>query len=111
MEGGFVPRMRMILKWNVPGQDPIENKPRSEAIVTSQRSILFWQKLNILRKKGKFNFKTIMIGQDSVFILPTPNVHSCIKEKENYHHDLAEPRRQRSSSVPLKTRVSASECH
>jgi hypothetical protein len=61
MDGNFVPKMRMILRWNAPRQYPIENKPGSETIVSSQRPLLLWQKMNILRKK-KFDFRTVVIG-------------------------------------------------
>jgi hypothetical protein len=42
---------------------------------------LFREKMNILRKKGKFNFKIIVIGQGSVFILQSPNMRNSISEK------------------------------
>jgi hypothetical protein len=49
-----------------------------------------WQKLNILREKAKFNFKIIVTGQGSIFILYGLNVRDSIHKKGNYHHDLAE---------------------
>jgi hypothetical protein len=52
----------------------------------------FWQKLNILRKKGKFNFKIAETRQTPVWILQSPKVRNSIHEKGSYRQYLAEPR-------------------
>jgi hypothetical protein len=44
---------------------------------------LFSQKLNIFRKKGKFNLKIIVSGSGSGLIFHRPNVHDSINERGN----------------------------
>jgi hypothetical protein len=51
------------------------------------------QKLNILRKKEKFNFKIVGIGWASTFIFHNPNVRYSMNEKGSYYDYVAEPRR------------------
>jgi hypothetical protein len=52
--------------------------------------------LNILRNKGKFNIRIIVIGEGAVSIWHSPNLCNFINKKGNYHDDLAEPRQYQS---------------
>jgi hypothetical protein len=53
----------------------------------------FWQKSNVLRKKGKFNFKIVGLGYAHVFIVHSPNMHNSVDENGNYYEYSPEPRR------------------
>jgi hypothetical protein len=49
---------------------------------------LFWQRSNIIRKRGKFTFEIVGMGHASVFLLDNWNPHNSIHEKGSYDYGL-----------------------
>jgi hypothetical protein len=47
-------------------------------------------KINIIRKKSRFNFKIGRIGEAYVFTSYSPNLRNFIDERGSYYHAWAE---------------------